>query len=160
MARLRDLVIPAEHLPSSRRLPTRAAHSLLSGPPAGNLVHYMGALALHLTAETDRTPAIAEHFMSMTLTKTLLASCGVRWCPKASSSPVSRINEAAEGIVPVVTKPAIANRPCQVHQRAVLTIRELCCRPPRAWRLSSSSASSVAPSTSAGWWAAKMVGGQ
>jgi cyanophycin synthetase len=123
--RLRDLVDKHMLGPSTRCIVEAAADKQRRIPyirllPEGNLVQLgYGARQRRIwTAETDRTPAIAESISrEKDLTKTLLESCGVPVPEGRIVTSVEDAIEAAEDIgFPVVVKPSDGN-----HARGVFT---------------------------------------
>lgn len=125
VARLRDLVDTHMLGPSTRCIVEAAADKSRRIPfirllAEGNLVQLgYGARQRRIwTAETDRTPAIAESISrEKDLTKTLLASCGVPVPEGRIVAGVEDAIEAAEDIgFPVVIKPSDGN-----HARGVFT---------------------------------------
>lgn len=125
VARLRDLVDTHMLGPSTRCIVEAAADKSRRIPfirllAEGNLVQLgYGARQRRIwTAETDRTPAIAESISrEKDLTKTLLASCGVPVPEGRIVAGVEDAVEAAEDIgFPVVIKPSDGN-----HARGVFT---------------------------------------
>ncbi len=125
VAKLRDLIDDYMLGPSTRCIVEAAADKRRRIPyirllAEGNLVQLgYGARQRRIwTAETDRTPAIAESIASeKDLTKMLLSSCGV---PVPEGEVVANVEEAisaAEDIgYPVVVKPTDGN-----HARGVFT---------------------------------------
>ncbi|WP_079433830.1 cyanophycin synthetase [Zoogloea sp. LCSB751] len=125
VVRLRDLVDKHMLGPSTRCIVEAAADKQRRIPyirllPEGNLVQLgYGARQRRIwTAETDRTPAIAESISrEKDLTKTLLESCGVPVPEGRIVTSVEDAIEAAEDIgFPVVVKPSDGN-----HARGVFT---------------------------------------
>ncbi|MGL4407905.1 cyanophycin synthetase [Zoogloea sp.] len=125
VARLRELVDDYMLGPSTRSIVEAAADKDRRIPyirllAEGNLVQLgYGARQRRIwTAETDRTPAIAESISrEKDLTKTLLASCGVPVPEGRIVTDVEDAIEAADDIgYPVVVKPSDGN-----HARGVFT---------------------------------------